>query len=92
MSFKSPAFGVTYKTVDNEGKRKFQIEVFETKPNTECKVEIDEENEHKVMEYKSEDFKNEIVGIVFNHEENIADLDSQGAVERFRNNLNEILL
>jgi len=90
LYFKSPAFGVTYKTTDEGEKRKFQIEIIETEPNVQCKAIIDDQNKLKIVDGGSK-YEYELYGIVYNHKESITDLRSNAAVERFIKNLEEIL-
>lgn len=87
MTFKCSDFAVTYKTEDFDLKRKFQLEVFEVKPNIQYKIFIDNDNEVQI----TGDSLNELHGIVFNHEEVITNLNSQKATYRFIANLKEIV-
>ena len=90
FQFKSPAFGVSHKTTDEGEMRKFCIEIIETEPEVVCKAVIDEQNNLKIVDSRNE-YEYELYGIIFSHEESIADLNSTQAVERFIKNLEEIL-
>ena len=87
MTFKCSDFAVTYKTEDFDQKRKFQMEVFEVKPNIQCKIYIDDDNEVQVIG----ECLNDLHGIVFNYEEVITNLGSQEAIGRFITNLKDII-
>ena len=81
---------MTYNTVDDGAKRKFQIEIIETEPNIQCKALINSNNELRIF-IDGNKYKEELYGIVYNHEEVIEDLKSVKAVECFIDKLRKIL-
>ena len=49
FKFKCSDFGVTFKTMDYENKRKFQIETFKVSPGTECRLSLNDEDEIRII-------------------------------------------
>ena len=80
-----------YQFTEGQTKRKFSVEVFESKPYLKCLAKVDEEGDIHIMEQYKDGSTFEIYGIIYSHFVDVSEPKIQTAAESFRNRINEIL-